>query len=98
MLNLLKFIFALSKRVNKFMKDINNDTNHMDTCQGKVFHEVISNYNMQSARGRNKIFTLIFDKKHLAIGGIYDDFKKFNMLYPNKAKTSECGIEQICKS
>ena len=45
------------------MKDINDDTNHMDICQGKAFHDVISNYNIQSAKGRNKIFKLIFDKK-----------------------------------
>ena len=97
-LNLLKFIFALSRRANKFMKDINNDTNHMDICQGKAFHDVITNYNTQSAKGQNEIFKLIFDKKHGAIGGIYDDFKKFDMLYPNEAKMFECGIEQTCKS
>ena len=32
------------------------------------------------------------------MGGIYDDFKKFDMLYPNEAKIFECGIEQTCKS
>ena len=79
------------------MEDINDDTNHMDICQGKAFHDVISNYNMQSAKGRNEIFKLIFDKKHGAIGGMYDDFKKFDTLYPNEAKIFECGIEQTCK-
>ena len=65
MLNLLKFVFALSRRVNKFMKDTNDDTNHMDACQGKAFHDVISNYNTQSAKGRNEIFKLIFDKENM---------------------------------
>ena len=70
------------------MKDINNDTNHIDICQGKAFHDLISNYNTQSVKRRNKIFKLIFDKKPGAIGGIYDDFKKFDKLYPTEAKIS----------
>ena len=46
------------------MKDINDDTNHMDICRVKAFHDVTSNYNTQSAKRRNEIFKLIFDKKH----------------------------------
>ena len=96
-LGLLKFTFAMSQRVNKFMKDVNDDTCHMDICQGKAFYDVINNYSTQSSKGQNDIYKLLFNKKHGATGGIYEDFKNFDSLYPNEAKAFECGIEQIRK-
>ena len=46
------------------MKDVNDDTCHMDICQGKAFYDVISNYSTQSSKGQKDIYKLLFDKKH----------------------------------
>ena len=48
MFKLLKFVFAMSKRINKVMRDIATETYHMDLCQGKAFHEVICKNNTQN--------------------------------------------------
>ena len=66
-----------------------------NSCQGKTFHDVICNYNTQSPKGRNEIFKLLFDRKHGAIGGIYQDMKKFGSLYPDANAIFEDGIQQI---
>ena len=73
LLDTLRFVFAISKRINSIIKDANDTLGHMDVCQGKALFEVLSNHNPNSNKGRNEIFKLIFDKKVGAIGGIYDD-------------------------
>ena len=69
-LSTLRFIYAMSKRINAIMKDANETLGHMDVCQGQAFFEVISNYNINSTKGRNELHKLLFDKKSGAIGGI----------------------------
>ena len=61
--DLLRFVFAMSRPVNALMKDTNEPTPHMDACQGKAFFDVISGYNINSAKGRKEVFKLLFDKK-----------------------------------
>ena len=36
MLPMLKFVYAMSKRINSIMKDANEVLGHMDVCQGKA--------------------------------------------------------------
>ena len=77
-LNLLKFIFAMCKRMNKLMRGTSDSTNHMDSCQGKVLFEALKTCNMHMIKGRNEIHKLLFDKKTGTVGGIYEDMKKFD--------------------
>ena len=69
MLNTLRFIFAMSKRVNNIMKDANEVFGHMDVCQGRALFEVISNYDTNTRKGRNELYKLLFNKKNGALGG-----------------------------
>ena len=63
MLNTLRFIFAMSKRVNNIMKDANEVLGYMDVCQGRALFEVISSYDTNTRKGRNELYKLLFDKK-----------------------------------
>ena len=77
-LNLLKFIFAVCKRINKLMRNTSGGTNHMDFCQAKALFEALKTCNTHTIKGRNEIHKLLFDKKTGAIGGKYEDMKNLN--------------------
>ena len=94
---LLTFVFAMSKRMNSLMKDTNDTLGHMDVCQGRALFEVISNYNINTTKGRNELFKLIFDEKTGAIGGIYENMKHFDELFPKEAKVFNNSFDQISK-
>ena len=98
MLSTLQFVYAMSKRVNNIMKDANETLGHMDVCQGKALFEVISGYDVNSRKGRNELYKLIFDKKVGTLGGIYEDMKRFETLFPRENKIFENSVEQISKS
>ena len=95
MLPTLKFVYAMSKRINSIMKDANEVLGHMDVCQGKALFEVVGSYDVNTRKGRNELFKLLFDKKSGAIGGIYEDMKRFETLFPRETKIFESGVEQI---
>ena len=78
-------MFVACKKINKVMRDIFEETNHMDLCQGKTF-KVLKGYNLNSVQGRNEVYKLLFDKKTAAIGGIYEDMHKFDTIYPKELK------------
>ena len=40
-LSMLQFIYAMNHRINKFMRDSPQQTNHMDLCQGKALFEAL---------------------------------------------------------
>ena len=48
MLQTLRFIYAMSKRVNRIMKDANETLGHMDVCQGKALYDVIGGYDVNT--------------------------------------------------
>ena len=62
-LKILQFICAMSRRMNKIMRDCPKETTHMDLCQGKALFEALQNYNVNTAKGRYEIHKLLFDKK-----------------------------------
>ena len=62
-LKILQFIHAMSRRMNKIMRDCPKETTHMDLCQGKALFEALQNYNINTAKGRYEIHKLFFDKK-----------------------------------
>ena len=47
-LQTLRFIYAMSKRVNGIMKDANETLGHMDVCQGKALYDVIGGYDVNT--------------------------------------------------
>ena len=75
-LRILRFIYAMSRQMNKIIRDCPKET--MDLCQGKALFEALQNYNLNTAKGRYEIHKLLFDKKNGAIGGIYEDMKHFD--------------------
>ena len=95
MLSTLQFIYAMSKRINAMMKDSNDTLGHMDVCLGKALFDVISGYNVNTKKGRNELYKLLFDRKHGAVGGIFEDMKNFENLYPRENKIFENGIGQM---
>ena len=95
MLPTLKFVYAMSKQINSIMKDATKVLGHMDVCQGKALFEVIGSYDVNTRKGRNELSKLLLDKKSGAIGGIYEDKKRFEMLFPRETKIFESGAEQI---
>ena len=97
MLKSLQFIFAMSKRINGIMKDDDNSLGHMDVCQGRALFEVIWNYDVSTRKGRNDLYNLIFDKISGSLGGIYEDMKHFQSLFPKENSIFENGIEQISR-
>ena len=94
---LLRFAFAMSKRMNSLMKGTNDTLCHMDVCQGRALFEVVSNYNINTTKGRNELFRLIFDKKTRTLGSIYEDMKHFDELFPKEAKVFDNAVDQISK-
>ena len=85
-------MFVMCKRVNKVMRDSFKETNHMDMCQGKALFEVLNRHNLNSIRGRNEVYKLLFDRKNGAVGGIYEDMRKFDTIYPNELSVFEKGL------
>ena len=63
MLQTLQFVYAISKRINSLIKDCNDRQNHMDVCQGKVLFDIVSEYDVNTKKGRNELYKLIFDKR-----------------------------------
>ena len=47
-------------------------------------------------RVEKRYLSYCLTKKYSALGGVYEDVKKFNTLFPNEAKIFDCGQEQIC--
>ena len=94
MLSMLRFVFAMSKRINAIMKDANDVVGHMDICQGKALFEVISGYDVNTKKGQNELYKLLFDRKHGAVGGIFENMKQFETIYLKENKIFENGIEQ----
>ena len=84
-LNLLKLIFAVCKRMNKLMRDTSDSTSHIDSCKGKALFEALKTCNTHTIKGRTEIRKLLFDNKAGAIGGISEDVNKFNQLYPKES-------------
>ena len=82
MLKILRSIFAMSRKINLLMKDANETLSHMDICQGKALFDVVSSYNVNSNKGRNELFKLLFDKKVGALESIYTDMRDFETLLP----------------
>ena len=91
-LSFLKFMFAICKRVNKVTRDSFKETHHMDMCQGKALFEVLNGHNLNSVRGRNEVYKLLFDRKNGAVGGIYEDMHKFDTIHPNALSVFEKGL------
>ena len=85
----------MCKRMNKQMRDTSDSTNHIDSCQGKALFEALKTCNTQTIKGRNEIHKLLFDKKTGTIGGIYEDMKKFEQLYPKELEIFKKGIKQM---
>ena len=86
----------MSRKINKIMRDSPQDTSHMDMCQGKALFEALqSPYNMNTIKGRSEIFKMLFDKKNGAIGGIYDDMKRFEEIYLNETLILKMGLLQL---
>ena len=95
MLSTLRFVYAMSKRINAMMKDSNDTLGHMDVCQGKALFDVISGYDVSTKKGRNELYKLLFDRKYSAVGGIFEDMKHFANLYPRENKIFENGVDQM---
>ena len=96
-LRILQFIYAMSRRMNKIMRDCPKETTHMDLCQGKALFETLQNCNVNTAKGRYEIHKLVFDKEDGAIGGIYEDMKHFGKLYPETDLIFKKGMSQLKK-
>ena len=94
MLQTLQFIYAISKIINSLMKDCNGPQDHMDVCQGKALFDVVSRYDVNTKKGRNELYKLIFDKKNGAICGIFEDMKQFATLYPKEKKYSKMVLNK----
>ena len=81
--------------MNKLMRDTSDNTNHMDLCQGKALFEVSKTCNTHTMKGRNEVYKLLFDRKTGAIGGIYEDMKKFEQWYPKELEIFKKGVKQM---
>ena len=95
-LDLLRYIYAMNKRLNRIFKD-DQDVNHchMDKAQGLMLFKVLSKFNTSTGKHRNEMFNLLFDKKNGSIGGIYEDMKHFPSLYPKAEQTFKRAISEI---
>ena len=60
-LDILRYIYAMSRRVNRILNDSNDG--HMDSAQGLTLFKVMSKFNTNASKQRNNIFKLLFDKK-----------------------------------
>ena len=93
--NVLRYVYAMSKRMNRLMADDTKPNKHMDKAQGVNMFSVLSKCNTNVAKQRNEMYKMLFDKKSGIIGGIYDDMKKFTELYPKADKTFAKAVSEI---
>ena len=93
--NLLRYIFAMSKRMHRLMADDVKPNKHMDKAQGTSFFSVIGKYNTNVAKHRNDLYKLLFDKKKGSIGGIYEDMINFTTLYPKADMIFKKAVAEI---
>ena len=93
--NLLRYIFAMSKRMHRLMADDIKPNKHMDKAQGASFFSVIGKCNTNVAKQRNDLYKMLFDKKKGSIGGIYEDMLNFKTIYPKADKIFEKAVSEI---
>ena len=93
--NLLRYIFAMSKRMHRLMADDIKPNKHMDKAQGASFFSVIGKCNTNVAKQRNDLYKMLFDKKRGSIGGIYEDMLNFKTIYPKADKIFEKAVSEI---
>ena len=74
-LDILRYIYSMSRRVNRLLNDSNDG--HMVSAQGLTLFKVMSKFNTNASKQRNDMFKLLFDKKNGSLGGIYEDMKHF---------------------
>ena len=67
----------------------------MDKAQGLVFFKVMNKFNTNTGKHRNEMFKLLFDKKTGIIGGIYEDMKHFQSLYPKAEQTFRKAFSEL---
>ena len=95
-LNILRFVYAMCKRVNRVMRDTVDESNHMDCCQGvALFAHLQKSSNTQTNQGRKDLFKLFFNKKDGVFGGIYIYMKNFEFLYTEANQIFVEGVQQI---
>ena len=93
-LDILRYIYAMSRRVNRLLNDSNDG--HMDSAQGLTLFKVMSKFNTNVSKQRNNMFKLLFDKKNGSFGSIYEDMKRFKRLYPKAENTFKKAITELC--
>ena len=93
-LDILTYIYAMSRRVNRLLNDGNDG--HMDSAQGLALFRVMNKFNTNTGKHRNDMFKLLFDKKTGSLGGIYKDMKCFQQLYPKAEATFKKAITELC--
>ena len=95
LLDLLRYIYAMSKCIHRILKDESDANGHMDKAQGLVLFKVMNKFNTNTSKHRNNIFKLLFDKKNGSLGGIYEDTKHFQSLYPKAEQTFKNAISEL---
>ena len=93
-LDILRYIYAMSRRVNRLLNDSNDE--HMDSAQGLTLFKVMNKFNTNTGKHRNNIFKLLFDKKTGSLGGIYEDMKHFKKLYSKAEGTFQKAVSELC--
>ena len=93
-LDILRYIYAMSRRVNRLLND--SDNGHMDSAQGLTLFKVMNKFNTSTGKHRNEMFKLLFDKKTGSLGGIYEDMKRFKQIYPKADSTFEKAFAELC--
>ena len=68
----------------------------MDSAQGLTLFKVMSKFNTNVSKQRNDMFKLLFHKKNGSLGGIYEDMKRFERLYPKAENTFKKAITELC--
>ena len=95
-LNILRFVYAMCKRVNRVMRDTVDESKHMGCCQGvALFAHLQKSSNTQTNQGRKDLFKLFFNKEDGVFGGIYEDMKNFEFLYTEANQIFVEGVQQI---
>ena len=92
---ILRYIYAMSKRMHRLMADDVKPNKHMDKAQGASLFSILSKCNANVAKQRNELYKMLFDKKSGSIGGIYEDMCEFKTIYPKADKIFEKAISEI---
>ena len=95
MRNLLRYVYAMSKRMHRLMADDVKPNKHMDKAQGTSLFSILSKCNTNVAKQRNELYKMLFDKKSGSIGGIYEDMRDFKTIYPKADKVFERAVSEI---